>query len=111
MWDADTLEVKHARRDGVAEWDEDTQTAVTRANAFALTSLAAIPNATLVACASRDTSVVRFLDIGSPAEAPQVPLVHSHVSVDAGPGDAPGRRRRRRGGDARRGRARGIGGR
>ena len=95
VWDADTLEVKHARRDGVAEWDEDTQTAVTRANAFALTSLAAIPNATLVACASRDTSVVRFLDIGSPAEAPQVPLVHSHVSVDGrGPGDA------RRGGDA-----------
>ena len=95
MWDADTLEVKHARRGGVAEWDEDTQTAVTRANAFALTSLAAIPNATLVACASRDTSVVRFLDIGSPAEAPQVPLVHSHVSVDGrGPGDA------RRGGGA-----------
>ena len=89
VWDADTLEVKHARRDGVAEWDEDTQTAVTRANAFALTSLAAIPNATLVACASRDTSVVRFLDIGSPAEAPQVPLVHSHVSVDCrGSGDA-----------------------
>ena len=89
VWDADTLEVKHARRDGVAEWDEETQTAVTRANAFALTSLAAIPNATLVACASRDTSVVRFLDIGSPAEAPQVPLVHSHVSVDCrGSGDA-----------------------
>ena len=85
VWDADTLEVKHARCNAVAEWDGAAQTEVTRANEFALTSLAAIPNATLVACASCNTSVVRFLDVAPLAEAPQTPLVHSHARID-GPG-------------------------
>ena len=85
VWDADTLEVKHARCNAVAEWDRAAQTEVTRANAFALASLAAIPNATLVACASRETSVVRFLDVAPLAEAPQTPLVHGHARI-GGPG-------------------------
>ncbi len=87
VWDADTLEVKHARCHGVAEWDEETQNPVNRANA-PLSSLVAIPNSTLVACASTDTSVVRFLDVAPPAEAPQAgAAVHSHVRViGLGPG-------------------------
>ena len=89
VWDADTLEVKHARCHGVAEWDEETQNPVTRANS-PLSSLVAIPNSNLVACASRDTSVVRLLDVAPPAEAPQAgAAVHSHARV-IGRGSGPG---------------------
>jgi hypothetical protein len=100
VWDADALEVRHARVQAVAA-RSDVLGAPAEPTHAALTALATVPTSGLVACSGRATSVVRVLNVSpendpagaSPATAFDVNLGDRGLEgrVDgSGFGEAPG---------------------
>jgi len=74
VWDADALEVRHARVPGVVRWD------AVEVN-YALSALATVPTSGLVACSSGHVSVVRLIDVtpelgGAPVVLADVDIQH-----------------------------------
>ena len=82
VWDADALEVRHARLAGVVRWDDDTNEMVDLNKP--LSALATVPTSGLVACGSYASSVVRLIDVtpenaGAPVTLADVNLHEHHV--------------------------------